>query len=212
MKEKLIVVDADGVLLNWDYAFRVWMESRGHFRVAGHEHTYSIADRFGLASKEEGKKYVTMFNESAAIGFLPALRDSVYYVKLLHEKHGYMFDVVTSLSTDKSAGLLREQNLKKIFGNQTFRNIKCLGTGASKKFYLKEHYENSGYFWIEDNPKNAEDGRDVGMVSILMEHGHNMDHESNIPVVKNWEMVYKVITSMEEKCGGLVLSVNQHEL
>ena len=194
MKDSIILVDADGVLLNWEYAFAIWMEAHGHEKQPGSEFVYDIGDRYGI-TKDQGRKLIKLFNESAAIGFLPPLRDAMYYVKRLHEEHGYVFHCITSLSLDANAGKLREMNLHKLFGKTAFDRIVCLDTGADKNEAL-EHYRDSGCIWIEDKPENAEVGLDMGLRSILMEHGHNMHHvNEQIPVVKNWREIYEIITS-----------------
>jgi hypothetical protein len=46
--------------------------------------------------------------------------------------------------------------------------------------------------WIEDKVENAELGLDMGLDSILIEHGFNMDHEY-IPTMKNWKEVYDYV-------------------
>ena len=194
MINKTIITDCDGVLLDWEYAFSVWMEDRGHKTVDGAQFMYNIGERYGL-TKAEGKRFIKQFNESAAIGFLPALRDAVYYVKMLHEKHGFTFECVTSLSTDKHAQKLRERNLEKVFGKNVFTKVKCLPTGADKDDYLLKHYGDSGLVWIEDKPENAGAGDKVGMKSILVEHGHNMDYSGPATVVKNWEEIYNLVTA-----------------
>ena len=194
MSDKVIVVDCDGVLLNWEYAFDCWMNEIGFYKLPGTESEYHVGSRYGLTT-DKGRALVKDFNQSAAIGFLPALRDATYYVKLLHEKHGYVFDVVTSLSKSKYAAKLRERNLAKIFGKSVFRNIKCLPTGANKDGYLKKHYEGSNYFWIEDKLENANDGLAVGMRPLLMEHAFNMNEDVVYPIVKNWESIYDIVTS-----------------
>lgn len=192
MKKKLILVDCDGVLCNWEYAFAIWMEQHGFVQKAGGEFIYDIGERYSI-SRDQGKKLIKMFNESAAIGFLPPLRDAMYYVKRLHEEHGYVFHCITSLSTDVNAQRLREMNLKKLFGDTAFEHIVCLDTGADKDSAL-EPYRDSGYWWIEDKPENADVGYNLGLKSMLMEHGHNMHHECPYPVVKNWREAYALIT------------------
>jgi hypothetical protein len=85
--KKLILTDADGVLLDWEWAFNVWMQEHGFEEVAGSKLNYDMSVRYGIP-KEQVKKLIRIFNESAAIGFLPALRDAMYYVKRLAEEHG----------------------------------------------------------------------------------------------------------------------------
>ena len=61
--------------MNWEYAFITWMTRKGFEQINSTD--YDVAKRFGM-EKEESRKYVRMFNESAAIGFLPPLRDAIH--------------------------------------------------------------------------------------------------------------------------------------
>ena len=192
-KKNLILVDADGVLLDWEFAFSIWMEEHGFVKREGHQFEYDIGVRYGI-DRDQSFKLIKMFNESAAIGFLPPLRDAMYYVKRLHEEHGYVFHCITSLSTDVNAGRLREMNLRKLFGRTAFEGVTCLATGANKDSAL-EPYAESNLYWVEDKPENAEVGHEFGLKSILMEHGHNMHHyNKDIPIVKNWKEIYELVT------------------
>jgi hypothetical protein len=192
---KVILTDADGVLLNWEYAFTCWMEQHGHTQVENANFLYDIGKRFGLESNNMGHRLVRQFNESAAIGFLPALRDAVYYVKRLHEEHGYTFRCITSLSLDKNAYKLRKMNLEKLFGETAFEELVCLGTGADKDEAL-EQYRDSGLYWIEDKLSNAQLGLDLGLKSILIEHGFNMEDDipEGMQKVVNWKEIYEILT------------------
>ena len=142
--------------------------------------------------QKDAKRVVRTFNESAAIGFLPALRDATYYVKRLHEEHGYVFRVITSLSLDKDAQRLRDMNLRKLFGD-AIESVICLATGADKDEAL-EPYRDSGLYWIEDKPSNADCGYNLGLKIILVENCHYMEHTFNYPLVKNWKEIYELIT------------------
>lgn len=186
-RDKIILTDADGVLLNWEYAFDCWMADRGHDCIR--KDVYDICDRYGM-TKEEGKILIKIFNESAAIGFLPPLRDAMHYVKKLHEQHGYVFKVITSLSLDPYAQQLRKKNLEKLFGTAIL-DVVCLDTGADKDEALAK-YRDSGLYWIEDKPENAFVGIELGLESILVEHEHNMDVKG-IPLAKNWKKIYEII-------------------
>jgi hypothetical protein len=189
---KVILVDCDGVLMNWEYAFYVWMERHGYEPVKG-SLAYDVGERFGL-EKEEKNHLVKMFNESAAIGFLPPLRDAMYYVDLLHRKHGYVFHMITSLSLDPSAQSLRIQNTKKLFGETAFEKFVFCDTGADKDMALIP-YRDSGYFWIEDKTENAVLGHQMGLESIIMKHGHNMNNDTGLPMVRDWSEIYEYITN-----------------
>tara|TARA_B100000212_G_scaffold338399_1_gene314865 strand:+ start:490 stop:1074 length:585 start_codon:yes stop_codon:yes gene_type:complete len=188
---KIILTDADGVLLNWEYAFITWMEEHGHNLVQGYQFIYDVAKRFGI-EKEKSKKLVRFFNESATIGYLPALRDAEHYVKLLG-KLGYKFHVITSLSKNQNAQKLRTKNLKKLFGN-VFEEFIYLDTGDDKDEVLKQ-YKNTGCYWIEDKPVNCEEGMANGLKGVLMEHGHNMDYKGNATLVKDWKEIYNLVTA-----------------
>jgi hypothetical protein len=85
-------------------------------------------------------------------------------------------------------------NLRKLFGKTAFERIVCLDPGADKNDALSE-YKNSNCHWIEDKPENADVGHALGLQSILVEHGHNMNHECPYPIVKNWREIYEIITS-----------------
>jgi hypothetical protein len=195
---KIILTDCDGVLLNWEWAFCIWMEQHGYEQIPDGNQEYNISKRFQIQEKE-GKALVNRFNESAAIGFLPALRDSIYYVKRLHEEHGYEFHCITSLSLDPSAKKLRQMNLEKMFGPTAFTVLECLDTGADKDEFLDEHYADTGYYWIEDKMANAVAGLNVGLSPILIEHGWNMN--DSIPVgmkkVVKWKEIYEHIVGNE---------------
>ena len=192
-KKKVILTDIDGVMLDWEEGFSVWMEHHGYKPVDGFKLMYSIGDRYGI-TKDEGHKLVRLFNESAAIGFLPPVRDAQQYVRLLAEKHKYKFLAVTSLSKDVYARELRIRNLKKLFGD-IFIDVICLDTGADKDEELDRLGRvYKGNYWIEDKPENADAGIRCGFKTLLVEHGHNLDYKGPATVVKTWEEIYNIIT------------------
>ena len=191
---KVILTDADGVLLNWEYAFTCWMQQHGHTQVEGGNVMYNIGERFNITNNQ-GHRLIKQFNESAAMGFLPALRDAMYYVKRLHEEHGYVFRCITSMSLDPNAYKLRKMNLEKLFGATAFEELVCLDTGADKNEVL-EQYRDSGCDWIEDKLANAVVGLDLGLKALLIEHGFNMhdDIPEGMTKVVNWKEIYNHIT------------------
>jgi len=195
LRDKLILTDIDGVCLDWEFAFEIWMQEHGFHMLPDGKLKYSISERYDI-SEEQTNKLIKLFNESAAMGFLPPLRDAMFYVKRLHEEHGFQFHCITSMSDNENAKKLREMNLKKLFGETAFKKVTCLATCAPKDKEL-EKYRDSGCWWIEDTPRNAEVGQQMGLRALLIEHGHNMHHPiaNGIQVVKNWRQIYEIITA-----------------
>ena len=92
---KVILTDCDGVLLNWGYAFSIYMQQQGEEKREEGWGSYNVADNFYI-SKQEAKHHIRTFNQSAAIGFLPALRDAAHWVPKIHKELGYVFHCITS--------------------------------------------------------------------------------------------------------------------
>lgn len=189
MKDKVILVDCDGVLLDWAYSFDRWMNREGF--VICDKFDYDCAIRYGIP-KQEVKKLIRYFNESASIGFLPPFRDAMYYVKQLHEKHGFVFHCITSMSSDPFAQKLREVNLAKVFGDTVFEKVICLDCGADKDEEL-DKYSGTGCYWVEDKMENADVGIECGLDSILMSHEHNSNYKGDALIVRNWKEIYEKI-------------------
>lgn len=189
MKDKVILTDCDGVLLDWEYAFDQWMKRHGYTIIKNGE--YDMDKKYGLDRKET-KRLVRMFNESAWIRKLPPLRDAIKYVRKLHEEQGIIFHAITSLSNDTYSQHLRTKNLRELFGDSVFERYVYLDTGADKDEEL-EYYKDTGCLWVEDKPENAMCGVKFGLDSILIEHEHNkgFSHDE-VRKVRNWKEIYEM--------------------
>ena len=195
LEEKIILTDCDGVLLDWEKAFIDWMTSKGYEKKV--DAVYDIDVAFDLP-RNEGKRLVKEFNESAWMGFLPALRDSRSGVATLVEA-GYRFVVITSLSTDPMAKRLRWMNLNDIFGRNVFVDLICLDTGADKDEAL-EVYEGTGSWWLEDKSENAMLGANMCLRTVLVDHPHNQDvTDSRIKRLGTWKEIAAHIITKDSK-------------
>jgi len=189
-QNKIILTDCDGVVLDWEVAFQEWMTEQGmEVKAPG---VYDIGELYGI-TKDEGRAFVKKFNESAWVGFLPAMRDARSGVAKLVE-HGYTFIAITSLSLDKKAAMLRVSNLKNVFGKNVFQDVVCLDTGADKDEELVK-YEGTGMYWIEDKVENAECGLKYGLTPILIAHTHNTKHADGITRLADWAAIAEHIIS-----------------
>jgi FMN phosphatase YigB (HAD superfamily) len=186
-----IITDCDGVLLDWAYAFDVWMSELGYERLENTTHFYDQSDRYGI-TQEESIKCIQKFNESGCVGFIPAYKDSVEYVTKLANL-GYRFDVISCLAQDKYSQHLRKKNLVHLFGN-VFDYIDCgIPLTGGKYDYLKERYNGKKYFWIEDSISHAISGTKVGLKSVLMNHPYNKKWDGLR--VNNWKEIFELITN-----------------
>ncbi len=199
-KEKILIVDVDGVIIDWEYGFHIWMETHGH--IVDDSKSYNMDKKYALMPGV-GLHQIQIFNESAAMGFLPPIRDAQYYVKLLHEKHMYRFVAVTSMGDDEYAVKLREKNLSKLFGPNTFKELHCLPCGAYKdEIFTDLAKKYRQHVLVEDNIDNAECAAVLDYRVMLMSHGYNFDYSSDlytgkgpgkIQMVLNWEEIYNEI-------------------
>ena len=198
MNDKLILTDCDGVLLDWEYRFKQFMDEKGFTLADDYQTKYSVNDRFvEVENKDHGRQLVTEFNESAWVGWIPPFRDAMKYVKKLNEEHGYLLGVITSLSTNPYATTLRQENLVRVFGENAFDFIRCIETGADKDEELMM-FHNTECWWIEDKVENAECGLKFSLKPILLEHDHNKEYSINpnpkVRTAKNWKDIYNIIT------------------
>lgn len=190
MREKVILVDCDGVLCDWVFSYNQWMKLRGYEMVRNDN--YDLAVCYGM-DKEEKRKIVRIFNESSAVGWMPPFRDAIKYVKKLHEEEGFIFHCITSLSLEPTAYRLREKNLARLFGDTAFDRLVCLDTGADKDDALAE-YKDTNCVWVEDKPENAVAGVNAGLDSLLLVDGHSQDfHAPGVTRVNSWRDIYNHI-------------------
>ena len=188
--DRKIIVDCDGVLLDWAYAFDVWMYEQGYERLNNTDEYYDQSLRYGI-DRRIANNQVKKFNESGCVGFIPAYRDAVEYVNKLYHR-GWRFEVISCLDKDKYAQKLRAKNLRHLFGD-VFDFIDCsLDFTVGKEQYLFDKYDGTGYYWIEDSVNHAISGAKVGLNSIIMDHAYNQEWEGLR--VKSWKEVYQIIT------------------
>ena len=194
--DRIILTDADGVLVNWNDAFDRFMLSKGYARVPDTDTEYSLAVRYNLPFHDV-INLTKEFNESAWMGFLPALRDARSGVASLVE-NGYRFVCITSLSLDPMARRLRWMNLNDIFGRNVFLDLICLDTGADKDEALAP-YKDSGLFWLEDKSENAVLGADLGLRSLIVDHAHNAElNDKRIVRLHKWSHISEYIIDCDK--------------
>lgn len=187
---KIILTDADGVLLNWVKGFETFATARGYPRKPGTANDYRIHTGHGIPF-ELAQSLIKEFNESPEVEYLEAFADSVEYVKKIAEL-GFRFTVVTSISDHPNSKIYRTKNLQKHFGD-VFDDVVCLKIGASKANALMK-WAGTGYFWVEDHMRQAEAGYEAGLSPLLINHPYNHHYETDlfpkIPVESPWKHIF----------------------
>ena len=193
MKERILLVDVDGTLLNWNLPFNEFMTRKGFPQLPDTDWYYSIASRHGC-SPQQAQEFVNEFNSSSHIRTMKPLADSVEYVGKLHDL-GFRFIAITNIGDAPETYVNRKYNLVNVFGD-VFDELICLPSGSDKQTVLKR-WENTGYFWIEDHMRNAEAGYEVGLKPILIEHPYNSHYKTDLfPTVSNstpWKQIFGLV-------------------
>jgi FMN phosphatase YigB (HAD superfamily) len=192
IKEKIILTDADGVLVDWNLGFDRYMAGRGFPRIPNTDRDYNISIRHGISS-HQAHECVKEFNESRHIADLNPFADSVDNVLTLANL-GFRFVVITSISSHPDAHEYRSLNLKNIFGD-VFDDIQCIEMGASKATALMQ-WEDTGYFWIEDHMRQAEAGYEAGLKTVLINHPYNTHYKTDLFPTVSFETPWAEIVNM----------------
>ena len=198
--KQVVLTDCDGVLLNWDGPFDEWLVQRRGFKAPSSfgsasgsrpsQQSGRVLSNYHLSDKEIDE-LVFSFNDTANVGFLPPFRDAAHVVKKLHAEHGFVFRVITNIGTNHYSKMLREKNLRSVFGS-AIDTVTCLPIRSDKRDAL-EQYKDTGLVWVEDNVKHATLGLHLGLKSILMDHGKHAGMSVMIPVAKNWQQIASVL-------------------
>jgi hypothetical protein len=189
-----LLLDADGVLLQWNRGFCAWAAQRGIKEICTTE--YNLTKRLGLSGPEVSK-LVHEFNCSAAVSYLFPIPGSVIVVNKLREL-GYEPHVITAFGGDVYSQIQRQRLLHDYFRVKS-ENVHFLGMDGNKRALLSR-WKDSGAPWVEDKVENAFDGHALGLNAILLRSDHTMDYISDkIFVADTWYNIFEHITG-EEKC------------
>lgn len=197
MKNGLVLIDCDGVMLDWLSIFDSWM-AEGDCQIINSSKN-KIFERYGL-TKDAATEYVKNFNKSPDIAYLPPMPGARKYIRLLHFELGIKFRVITCIGENKNAFEMRKNNLRAVFG-PAIDSVIPLPIKDTKENELTK-YKDSGLFWIEDNIDNATVGYELGLKSVLMPNANKEnfkfleDCEHNLILIETWKEVYKFLSDI----------------
>lgn len=183
MKRPVVVLDCDGVLLDWTKGFGRWLEKtkglpvdpRGPF-------TYDLVNWIGAAGNAEAIDWIEEFNASDAFGQLESCWGAVLGVHRLAE----FCDLHVVTSCGKDCAEKREENLRDTFGPTAFKSITCIGLTDNKINHLAAMINGGPSFFIEDNLGNALDGLLCGHQPIMLRRRWNEAMVAGSPAAVTW--------------------------
>lgn len=200
MKNKVILTDVDGVCLDWSHAFLRFMKNEKCLDPVRTD-ICSLRDKYGVSYEELSDLFVE-FDESKYIETMSPYKDSIKYIRKLHEEFGYVFHAISAIGGSENTQISRVKNLNSLFGFGVFEEVFCFGPISAedimdfkpcKRKYL-EKYRDTGCLWVEDNIYHARDGFNLGLQAVLFDTPYNQNcFFPNIPRVKNWAEIYDMM-------------------
>ncbi len=194
---KLILVDVDGVILQWGMAFGAYIKHEG---LVPDNHlirpAYKVETILNI-SRDEATVLISKFHASDHFNHLTPYKDAALFIPRF-SKEGYKF---VAISAALQGGNIAQDNL--IFANRfanlnwvypdIFETLHLVPMRASKHEYLSS-YTNA--FWVEDTLKNAITGVECGHKSIFINRTEDPRRQGSHPDVINvscWDEIYDYI-------------------
>jgi beta-phosphoglucomutase-like phosphatase (HAD superfamily) len=171
---KPVYFDCDGVLLNWEAAFRNWAMDQLGKELPKHTNSWDLHLWLGV-TPPRARKLIHDFNHSEQFANIEPMPGAINLVKDLKDT-GHRMEVLTSCSRDPAVIRRRRWNLAEHFGDATFSTIECLHLHESKEPILSLMRKG---IWIEDNYEGAKAGHHHGHKTYILRHPHNVASEKN---------------------------------
>jgi hypothetical protein len=169
MTKPWVLLDCDGVLLDWDLAVQQYaLEYRSHVWDGIHmdEHSYDLTGRMNISS-EDAQQLIHDFHHSQSYAHLPPMTGAVLAISQLSRFANLA--VITACGTQDQIVKSRMHNLAQVFGS-VFVHVHCTDSFAEKAQHLCKY--DPGY-WVEDHARNAQMGQLYGHQCFLIDAPHN---------------------------------------
>lgn len=188
-----ILVDVDGVLVDWFSRFPYFLERKGMPRekaimMYAHSHWQTIEDLTGLPTAEAAE-LVDEYSRSKFMKYLTPYKDALIAVN--HLKHIYDFVAVTAISNSPETIQHRTENLEFWFPG-AFSKLHCVGLDGNKLEILAKYKPT---VWIDDSPGYVKEGLLAGHQCIRLVRDSRMNQIPSF-IAHDWAEVSNLIQQL----------------
>jgi hypothetical protein len=192
MHKPNLLLDVDGVLLNWLAGFEQYLLTHAphlHKDFADMEEAHDLERLLGLTTQQMDE-WVERFHLHADFGVLKPLPGATQAIRILAPWCN--ISCITASGSNPISKKARLMNLKNVFGD-VFDQIICVDRSVDKPEHLMSF--EPGY-WVEDQPRNTLMGVQAGHESFLQDALYNRKfHHAQVRRVDNLLEVAEVILS-----------------
>jgi FMN phosphatase YigB (HAD superfamily) len=175
-----LLLDVDGVILNWVDGFNKWIH-KYHFKEHAHlnfkkdsvkDDVYDISERYGI-SYDILYFYIKLFNNSLDFAHLKALPD-VDRVLSWFVFNNWAVHTVSSYSTEQHAVVARLKNLSSVMNILEYSPHYNLDLDSNKEEVLKKYVNaEKKVVFIDDKPEHVQEALDLGLEAYLFDQPYN---------------------------------------
>lgn len=188
-----ILVDVDGVLVDWSSQFPHFLEQKGlpHEKaIMGYAHSeWQTVEDLVWLPLDEATSLVEEYTCSEFMKRLTPYKDALLAVNQL--KHIYDFVAVTAISNDPQAHQNRTENLEFWFPG-AFSKVHCVGMGGNKLEILSKY---DSTVWIDDSPGHIREGLMAGHKCIRLVRDSRMNQVPSF-TASNWAELTNLILQL----------------
>lgn len=180
---KTLLVDIDSVLLDFDAGFEQFMSKKG-FGKLPHNANKETFDQQYQMSADEIDDLIREFSLSTGFANLHPYKDALEGFETLVNRYNERNEVsviaITSCGKHSKTQDSRIKNISRYFGN-LISEVIFLEIHERKRPTLS-NWAGTGSLWIEDNARNAIDGFNLGLRSVIVDQRYNrhIDHKKHL--------------------------------
>lgn len=184
-----IVLDCDGVILDWHLGFYDWMRAQGHEVAHPYPAEYAMTSSYPGKTKDEIFAHIPTFNVSPDFGRLAQCHGAFAGVLALKIAFPAARVVVLSAVGDApETHQMRRDNLAEL----PIDEIVLVPHGVSKRPWLEKMAKPA--VLVEDHPGHAAAAAELGFTAVLIDRPWNRDESpKGVHRVRSWADVYSTV-------------------